>query len=144
MRQTVCRGWNLSRCSAAPPCCAPITCGFTAGYRTPLLRSESRTCHQSMRSFGCGWWLFSVMPQAFTLCRFAARTFGNVTSGDGTKAGLTDNSIRRKFCATQRHTTEGYQRPCICVLRPDPVPGQGRGPLGSPAFHLRPVASRRP
>ena len=46
-----------------------------------------------------------AMPQAFTLCRFAARPFGNATSGDGTKAGLTDNSNRRKFCPTQSHPT---------------------------------------
>ncbi len=30
------------RCSAAQTFCVPMTCGFTAGYRTPLLRSESQ------------------------------------------------------------------------------------------------------
>ncbi len=34
--------WNLRRCSAAKAFCVSMTCGFTAGYLTPLLRSESQ------------------------------------------------------------------------------------------------------
>ncbi len=39
--------WNLRRCSAARASCVRIACGFTAGYRTPLLRSESQCDHHS-------------------------------------------------------------------------------------------------
>ena len=33
--------WNLRRCSAAQSFFVPVTCGSTAGYLTPQLRSES-------------------------------------------------------------------------------------------------------
>ena len=39
--------WNLRRCSAAQVFWVPMTCGFTAGYLTPLLRSESQADHHS-------------------------------------------------------------------------------------------------
>ena len=38
---------NLRRCSAAQAFCVPMTCGSTAGYLTPLLRSESHVEHHS-------------------------------------------------------------------------------------------------
>ena len=46
-----------------------------------------------------------AMPQAFTLCRVAARPFGNAIRGDGTKTGSTSYPIQRNFCAAQSHPT---------------------------------------
>ena len=42
-----------------------------------------------------------AMPQAFTLCRVAARSFGNAIRGDGTKTGSTSYPHQRSLCAAQ-------------------------------------------
>ncbi len=43
--------WNLRRCSATQAFCGPMTCGFTAGYRTSLLRKLPTFAEQRMRFF---------------------------------------------------------------------------------------------
>ena len=44
-----------------------------------------------------------AMPQAFTLCRVAARPFGNAIRGDGTKTGPTSDPNQRNSCAARSH-----------------------------------------
>ena len=46
-----------------------------------------------------------AMPQAFTLCRVAARPFGNAIRVDGTKTGSTRYPNERNFFAAQSHST---------------------------------------
>ncbi len=62
---------NLRRCSAAQAFRVPMTCGFTAGYLTPLLRSESQADHYSAVTpaiagqFACGNSCFRRMTKRY-------------------------------------------------------------------------------
>ena len=44
-----------------------------------------------------------AMPQAFTLCRVAAKRCGNTIRADGTKPGSTSTHSWIKFCAAESH-----------------------------------------